>query len=481
MQRVRAIDADGWAKIAFWGMCLGFAVGILVFPTYPNYDSYYSLLWGREVLDLGLPTFEGFRVPTEHPLAIAAGALLSLFGEAGDRLWVALTFGSFLALVAGVYRLGRIAFTPLVGAIAAALLLTRFDFAFLAARGYIDIPYMALVVWALVLELQKPRRGTIVFALLAASGLLRVEGWLLAAAYWAWMSWDASWRERLVWALWAAVGPAGWMLVDYTVTGDPLFSIHYTSGFAEDLGRSRSISEIPSTLPLFLRNLVKLPVLIVALFGVGMAIWLSPRRAMGPLLLFGLGLGTFLAIGAAGASIIERYLVIAALALLIFAGVGFGGWSMLEPHSRLRKWWAGIALVAVLGGVAYTATHLNLRRFENELTFRGDAHDALEQVLRAKGVRAALDCGPLTFPNHKLVPDGRWILDLPYERVRARAEYARRELPMPQRGVAVFATSRMAIFKHAWTDPNDPASIQLPAPGWRPVARSDHYAAYARC
>ena len=67
---------------------------------------------------------------------------------------------AFLWLVAGVYRLGRIAFTPLVGAVAAALLLTRFDYAFLAARGYIDIPYMAMVVWAAALEAQQaaPRR-----------------------------------------------------------------------------------------------------------------------------------------------------------------------------------------------------------------------------------------------------------------------------------------------------------------------------------
>ena len=64
--------------------------------------------------------------------------------------------GSFLVLVAGVYRLGRIAATPLVGAIAAALLLTRFDYPFLAARGYIDIPYMALVVWAATLEAHAP-------------------------------------------------------------------------------------------------------------------------------------------------------------------------------------------------------------------------------------------------------------------------------------------------------------------------------------
>ena len=72
-------------------------VGFFVFPTYPNYDSYYSLLWGREVLHGDMPQFEGFRVPTEHPLAIAAGALLSLFGRGADRLWVALTFASFVA------------------------------------------------------------------------------------------------------------------------------------------------------------------------------------------------------------------------------------------------------------------------------------------------------------------------------------------------------------------------------------------------
>jgi hypothetical protein len=342
---------------------------------------------------------------------------------------------------------------------------------------------MALVVWALVLELEKPRRGPVVFLLLAASGLLRVEGWLLAAAYWAWMSWRASWGERAKYALLAAIGPVGWMVVDYTVTGDPLFSIHYTSGFAEDLGRSRSLSEIPSTLPLFFSNLVKLPVLIVALIGVGMAVWLTPRRSTGPLLLFAAGLGTFLAIGAAGASIIERYLVIAALALLIFAGVGFGGWSMLEPGSKLRRWWAGIALLAVLGGGVYTATHLNLRRFENELTFRGDAHDSLKAVLRAPAVKEALACGPLTLPNHKLVPDARWILDAPYEKVRARAQWYDEKDPLrrAEGGVEVFATSRMAIFKHAWTTDSDPASVQSPREGWKPVARSEHYAAYAHC
>jgi hypothetical protein len=468
---------DAWARPLFAVLCLATAVGFFVFPTYPNYDSYYSLLWGREVLDLTLPHFEGFRVPTEHPLAIAVGAVLSLFGEAGDRLWIAATLASYVALVAGVYRLGRIAFTPLVGLVAAALLLTRFDFAFLAARGYIDIPYMALVVWALVLEVQKPRRGAIVFGLLALSGMLRVEGWLLAAAYWVWMSWPgrATWGERVKWAAWAALGPVTWWTTDFIVTGNPLFSLQYTSNFAEDLGRSRSLSELPSVLPLFFSSLVKLPVLVVAIVGVGLALWITPRRAIAPLVLFLTGVGTFVAVAAGGASVIERYLVIGALALLIFAGVGFAGWTMLE-RGRARTIWMSLAIVAVLGGVAYTATHLNLRRFGNELSFRGDAHNSLAAVLRDPDVTRARRCGDLYFPNHKLVPDARWILDERFEDVKTRVE-----VEAPEKGVFVLATSRFAIFKHAFTNDNDPSIIQVPPEGWEPVARSVHYAAYAKC
>src|SRR3954466_14001360 len=110
---------DKAAKIVFALLCLGFAIGFFVFPTYPVYDSSYSLLWGRDLLHGNPLVFDGFRYPTEHPLAIAAGAVLQLFGGAADRLWVAMILGTFLVLVAGVYRLGRIAATPLVGAVAA--------------------------------------------------------------------------------------------------------------------------------------------------------------------------------------------------------------------------------------------------------------------------------------------------------------------------------------------------------------------------
>jgi hypothetical protein len=90
-------------------VCLGFAIGFFVYPTYPNYDSYYSLLWGREVLDLQLPAFEGFRVPTEHPLAILAGAMMRINGAAGDRVGVALPYGTYRGRGWGSYRRGTMA------------------------------------------------------------------------------------------------------------------------------------------------------------------------------------------------------------------------------------------------------------------------------------------------------------------------------------------------------------------------------------
>jgi hypothetical protein len=471
------VDFDAVAKIAFAVLCVCFLVGFLVYPTYPNYDSYYSLLWGQEVLHLHAPFFQGFRVPTEHPLAIAVGALFSLLGQVGDRVWVGMTLATYLWLVWGIYRLGRITFTPLIGAIAALLLLTRFDFAFLAARGYVDVPYMALVVWAAVMEASRPRRGWPVFLLLGLAGLLRPEAWILSGLYFLWMSHGATWGQRARYAAMTAVAPLLWAAVDGAVTGDPLFSLHYTSSSAEDLGRQRTLSEIPSALPQFFSELVKFPVLLAALLGIVVAIWMAPRRALMPLVLLASGVGTFVLIGIAGLSVIERYLIVAALALLIFAAVGVGGFTMLRP-GRLRTTWMCISALLLLGGATFTVVRFDPTKLTNELQFRGDAHTALKAVLHEPAVQRALRCGPLTAPNHKLVPDSRWILDYPHNRVLARADPNGRH---PNRGVALYVTSRFAIFRHAFTNPVDPTSVQVPPDGWRRIATSDYVAAYARC
>src|SRR3954468_18698337 len=463
------------ATLAFALLCLGFAIGFFVFPTYPVYDSYYSLLWGRDLLHGTLPVFDGFRYPTEHPLAIAAGAVLSLFGHVGDRMWVALMIASFLALVAGVYRLGRRAGTPLIGAVAAGLLLTRFDFAFLAARGYIDVSYMALVVWAAVLEWTHPRRGTVVLLLLAAAGLLRPEAWLLAGLYWCWLAWRATWPERIRYAALAAIGPVAWVALDAVVTGDPLFSLHHTGGLAEGLGRSRPLSQLPAAVPEFFAHLLKIPVLVAAVVGLVLGVVMAPRRMLMPLLLLGTGLLQFVVIGVAGASLIERYLAVASLAAMVFAAVTLAGWTMLE-RGRLRTGWAVASVAAVLLGAAFTAAHLDFSYFTSELRFRGQSHHDLARVLHDPKVTAGLRCGPLSESSHKVVPDTRWIAGLGPKRVIARADRK-----APGRGVAIVVTSRFAILKEAWTDENDDARIQLPPPGFKRVATSRFFAAYARC
>jgi hypothetical protein len=464
-----------WTTWAFAGLSAATVAGTLIYPTYPVYDSYYSLLWGREILHGHLPHFQGFRLPTEHPLAIAAGTVLDLFGGVADRLWIILILGAFLALVAGLYRLAATAFTPLVGVLAALLLLTRFDFAFLAVRGYVDIPYLALVVWAVALEAARPRRGLGVFALLVAAGLLRPEAWLLLGLYWLWLFRGATWRQRALYAAVAAIAPVGWCLMDGIVTGDPLFSLHYTSDSAEVLGRAKTGLAIPGAVPGFLADIVKLPVMAAGVAGLVASILLVPRRVLWPAVLLLAGVLMFVAIGVAGASAIERYLVLAALAMLIFAAVAAGGWTLVAP-GRLRTAWMIAAGLAVAFVAVLTVLHLDLRRFDNELSFRGDAHTALDRILHRPAVQAGLACGPLTLPNHKLVPDSRWVADLGFDRVRSRVRRRTQK-----RGVALVVVGRFAIFKQAWTSPTDPASVELPPGGFRLVARTDDYAAYARC
>ena len=218
-----------WPTILLVLLSVTVAVGTFTFPSYTSYDATYSLLWGRELLHGDLPSFGAYRAPTEHPLGLIFGAFFALFGRAGDRLMLLATLGSFIVMVAGLYRLGRETFTKLVGIAAAVVICTRFDFPFLAARGYIDIPYLALLLWAASMESAKTRRGTPVLVLLTLAGLLRPEAWIIAGLYWLWLFPVLSWRERFTSALIVASAPLIWTATDYIVTGDPLFSQNHTT------------------------------------------------------------------------------------------------------------------------------------------------------------------------------------------------------------------------------------------------------------
>src|SRR5947209_1945331 len=136
-----------------------------------------------------MPDFHVYRGPTEHPLALAFGAFCSIFGQGGARLMVLGSIASFVALVAGSFRLGRVCFGPVAGVAGALLVLSRFFVENLAAQGYLDITYLAFIVWAVALEVQRPRRGVPVFLLLAGAGLLRPDAWVVSGLYWLWCAW----------------------------------------------------------------------------------------------------------------------------------------------------------------------------------------------------------------------------------------------------------------------------------------------------
>jgi hypothetical protein len=485
--RLLAVPAATWAKLSFAAMSLGALIGFLLIPTYPIYDTEYYLLWGREITHGQLPSFTAFDAPTEHPLAVAFGTIISIFGNAALRLEVLCAIASFLLLAWGIYRLTRTAFTPIVAATAVALLLTRFNFMFLAARGYVDLTYCAAIVWAAALEIEKPRRGTLVFVVLLAAELIRPDAWLLAGLYWLWCAPKASWSARIRWAAIIAAGPLIWVALDWIVTGQPLYSLHRTQDTAVALGRTVPLAQLPGTLSHYLIVLAKSAVLAGAIAGVVLSAWLVPRRMVAPFVVLLSGIGTFVVLAGAGLSVIDRYLLMPAVMILIFCAFALSGWTMLE-HGLLRRLWAlGAAVLAGIG-IYLAASTLSVNKIATELGFRDDYHTSLVAILENPKVAAALRCGPVSVPDNKLVPEVRIILNLGRDGVVDRSYaldlYEHHRQPRlynsMQHGVALIPLG-LAVSRLAVTSPADSPLVQVELPGFVWITHTQYYAAYARC
>jgi hypothetical protein len=160
------------------------ALLLAVFPLgFPNYDTIYALLWGRE-LGEGLSPDRGAALPpTPHPLAELFGLLTSPLNDGAIDLTMVVAYLSLGLVGYLVYRLGALWFDRPIGAVAALIVLTRAPFLSNGLRAYVDLPYIALVLGALVIETRRPRAGWPVLALLIPAGLLRPEAWLFSFAY----------------------------------------------------------------------------------------------------------------------------------------------------------------------------------------------------------------------------------------------------------------------------------------------------------
>ena len=78
-------------------------------------------------------------------------------------------------------------------------------------------------------------------------------------------------------------------------------------------------------------------------------------------------------------------------------------------------------------------------------------------------------CGTLTFPTYRLVPDASWHLE--DARIGARSALRR------DRGVEVFALGQKALRRYGFAAGTSP-SVNLPSPGFAPVARHGLLSAY---
>jgi hypothetical protein len=380
---------------------------------FANYDTLYALAWGGQLARGEVPAYDIPIAPTPHPLVEALGVVLSPLGpRAVEDLTVALAFLALSGCGWVVYRLGSLWFGRAAGALAALILLTRVPVLSYGVRAYVDIPYLLLVLSAVLMEARRRARedrpaGAPVLALLALAGLLRPEAWVFSGLYWLYlMMKDRHQRSRRALVgltLLAAAAPLVWVLSDLAITGDLLWSLTNTRHTAQTLDRITGIGNVPEYIPRRIGEILRPPVLVGAALGGVLTLWWMRRRALLGAAAGVLAVLVFAAFAAAGLPINTRYAFLAAAILCIFCGAGVFGWTRLDAGDPRRRWWmAGGALVLVAllayGPSQYRSAHREL----NKLARQQSIQDDLLALVDDRAI--TLRCGPVGVPNHAPIP-----------------------------------------------------------------------------
>jgi len=448
------------ATLAIGGGAL--ALWLIAGVGFVNYDTLYGLVWGQqltrgEVPEYGLPI-----APTPHPLVELLGIPLAPLGASGTTaIAVALAFLALSACGWVIYRLGSEWFGRGAGAVAALILLTRGEVLSYGVRAYVDVPYLLLVLWALLVETRKPRAGAPVLVLLGLAGLLRPEAWAFSGMYWVYLvvssarsSAPTRTRRQLAeLALLAASAPLVWVLSDLLVTGNAMWSLQNTKHTAEVLGRETGIAKVPEYIPRRVGEILRPAVLAgAALGGVLSLLWLRDRVRLGALAGV-LAVVVFATMASVGLPINTRYAFLIAAILCLFCGAGVFGWAALPKGDRRRTAWmaaggvVALALLATLPGQVRSAHH-QLQRLATQESIQDDL------LAMVHNGAIAPKCGPVGVPNHAPIP----LLAL-YLKERpgliVSAEAARAESKQQRDGTYVDPAS-VEVEKEYVLDPKDP-------------------------
>lgn len=369
---------------------------VLLRPS-PVPDSYWALIWGRDVLDGHLPQVDVLGAPSAHPLAVGVGAVVGLFGRAAAvDLFNGLVLLSLGATLLGVFRLGQIIFGTAAAWAASAATLCNFTLANVVMFSSLDATAFALTVWAAVLVAIRPLSGAAPLILLGIAGLQRPELWLLSAAYGLYLA--CSLRElRRVAALMllAAVPVACWVAFDLVVTqrfGSSLDQIQSVAANDSDGPGAPLLQQLEGAVPPAFR----LPLIPLALIGMGLALGMRLRSAMLPALIGFLGLVAAGVYVLADIVVVSRFLVITALMCALFVGYAVMG-GVGRPGRIGRAWRIG----GVLAGAVVLAVGVRQVDGVREVRVRlgDDARASAEEFTRLVGqpevARVLANCTPV--------------------------------------------------------------------------------------
>ncbi len=419
----------GWVHVTAGLLLAAALLWAIAGVGFVNYDTLYGLVWGQQLSRGEVPQYGLPIAPTPHPLVEALGLGLSPLGaSATTDIVVALAFIALAGCGWLVYRLGSEWFGRAAGALAAAILLTRVPILSYGVRAYVDIPYLLLMLGALLVETRRPRAGAPVLVLLGFAGLLRPEAWAFSAVYWLYLAVpclrarglhsaalpgafrmpragsDVRTPRRLAGlALLAATAPAIWVLSDLLVTGDAMWSLTNTKHTALTLGRKTGIGNVPEYIPRRIGETLQPAVLAGAALGGALSLlWLRERARIGAAAGV-LAVLVFAAMAAAGLPIDTRYAFLAGAILCVFCGAGVFGWLALAPDDRRRRPWmimGGVVLVALIATLPgqIGSAHRELGNLARQQSIQNDLLALVDDG--AIGLR----CGPVGVPNHAPIP-----------------------------------------------------------------------------
>jgi hypothetical protein len=413
--------AERRSAVAALSIAAGAAVLRLIAGVgFANYDTLYALAWGGQLSRGSTPAYDVPIAPTPHPLVEVLGVVLAPLGpHAVENVTVALAFLALSACGWVIYRLGAEWFGRAAGALAALIFLTRAEVLSYGVRAYVDLPYLLLVLSALLVESRRRRTGddgpaaagaggpagAPVLALLALAGLLRPEAWAFSGLYWLYLTpWRTRTRGEVVrLTLLAAAAPLIWVLSDLAITGDPLWSLTHTQHTASLFDRVTGIANVPEYIPRRIGEILRPPVLLgAALGGVLSLLWLRRRALLGAIAGV-VAVVVFAAFASIGLPINTRYSFLAAAILCIFAGAGAFGWTRLPRGDRRRRWWMAGSAVVVVALVAYAPSDYHAAHRElGKLARTHTIEDELVALVEDGAIN--LRCGPIGVPNHAPVP-----------------------------------------------------------------------------